>query len=326
MTHETIHAKMKVGEQRHTVLHRADLVSDSRQNKNAGNVGDLLKHSAYLALLHELTSRPPWSDEIGVVEAHAGKGVYAATHDQLRKVSSSQAYLASPLGVAQTNAFAGPPIGLGPIADLHSDELAYAGSAVLHAFELARINRHTLTLMDHDAAVHATVARVFQEPALGNLAADLGLTDPGTDSETYVLRACDQGEYSGKDVLHFDPFAFVMGESPTSRLYKRIVAFCDSSVVQGELGAATLFITWGSNNLAALDDLDGAGYQGGLMCGYRELVDTVDRSRRVILTWCWELYFSLIAIVPAEVRSQFLARLTSFVLPFESWLKRLAVE
>lgn len=294
------------------VLHRAELVSDSRQNKNAGNIGDLLKHSAYLALLHELASRTPWSDEIGVVETHAGKGVYAATNYQLRRVSSSRGYLASPLGVAQTKAFASPPVGLGPIADLHPDELAYAGSAVLHALELSRIDRRTLTLMDHDAAVRATLARVFKEPVLGNLAADLRLTDPGADSETTVL--------------HFDPFAFVMLESPTSRLYQRIVAFCDSSVGQGQLGAATLFITWGSNNRAALDDLDGAGYQGGLEGGYRDLVASVDPSRRVILTWCWELYFSLVVIVPAEVRSEFLARLTSYVQPFAPWLKRLTVQ
>lgn len=106
------------------MLHRSDLVSDSRQNRNAGNAGDLLKHSAYLAVLHELTSHPTWSEEVSVVETHSGKGVYAATNYQLRTVRASLGYRSSPLGVAQTAAFANPPSGLGLIEGLGVQTIA----------------------------------------------------------------------------------------------------------------------------------------------------------------------------------------------------------
>lgn len=38
------------------MLLRSDLMTENKQNSNAGNGGDLLKHSAYLALLDELVS------------------------------------------------------------------------------------------------------------------------------------------------------------------------------------------------------------------------------------------------------------------------------
>jgi 23S rRNA A2030 N6-methylase RlmJ len=56
------------------VLRRSDLMSESRQNRNAGNSGDLLKHSACLALLHELTTESPWREQLNIIEAHAGRG------------------------------------------------------------------------------------------------------------------------------------------------------------------------------------------------------------------------------------------------------------
>jgi hypothetical protein len=67
--------------------------------------------------------------------------------------------------------------------------------------------------------------------------------------------------------------------------------------------ATSAFITWGSNGAAAKDDLDGAGYLGGLPGGYQALVKAVDPSRRVVVTWCWELFFSLLLIVPAEAKA-----------------------
>ena len=63
-----------------------------------------------------------------------------------------------------------------------------------------------------------------------------------------------------------------------------------------------MFFTWGSNGAAAKDDLDGAGYRGGVQGGYREIVSAVDASRRFVVTWCWELFFSLLLIVPSDLR------------------------
>ena len=60
-------------------LHRRDLRSASEQNENAGNGGDVIKHSVYLAVLDELREHERWREQLHVLETHAGKGVYAAS-------------------------------------------------------------------------------------------------------------------------------------------------------------------------------------------------------------------------------------------------------
>jgi len=307
------------------MLCRSDLVSESKQNNNAGNAGDLLKHSAYLALLHELISRASWSEELSIVEAHSGKGVYAATSPNLRDAGALAGYRKSPLGIAQATAFADPPAGLGPIDGLDVGEMPYAGSAVLHALELSKLPRRELALMDHDASVRNTVALVFRQPALASFAPDLHLLDPGKCSEPKVLLALEQGEYTRTHVLHFDPFAFVMAPkyASTRNMYKRLLKQCDERVGCSQLAAATLFFTWGRrHNTAALADLYGAGFGGGLDGGYRDLVEGVDPSRRIVLTWCWGMHFSLLLIVPSELRAKLVARLIDYVEPFGPRMRR----
>ena len=306
------------------MLLRSDLVTVNRQNSNAGNAGDLLKHSAYLALLDELVSREPWRYELHIVEAHSGKGVYASTSSHLRDARQLPGYAASRLGVAQTAAFADPPGGFGVIAGIRDNEMPYAGSAVLHARELIAIPRRTLTLMDCDSAVRNTVACIFLQPCLAVLAPDLRLVDPAGASEPKVLSALKERMYLSTSVLHFDPFAFVMSpdDAEIRNDYVKLITHCDEQVDRGELAAATVFVTWGSNSRAALDDLDGAGYQGGLKGGYNDLVGRTDPTRRIVLTWCWELYFSLILIVPQALRPQIAARLQLYVEPFSTRLER----
>lgn len=309
------------------MLRRSDLVSGSRQNKNAGNSGDLLKHSAYLALLHELASHGVTSEELNIVEAHSGKGVYAALSPHLRKARALPEYEASPLGSAQARAFLAPPSGLGPIAGLLSGEMPYAGSAVLHAFELSRLRRRSLVLMDHDAQVRGTLARVFGEAALAPVAPELQILDPGEFSEPHVLLALERGKYTPAHVLHFDPFAFVMDPDDSLRSpYKHLIANSDELVARGQLAAATLFFTWGSNSRAALDDLDCEGYRGGLEGGFRDLIETVDPTRRIVLTWCWEFFFSLLLVVPSDLRAKLVTRLASYVAPFRPRLSRLTIQ
>src|SRR5580693_5488946 len=46
------------------------------ENGNAGNGGDLVKHTVYLALLRHLLAQEPWSKELILRECHAGRGVY----------------------------------------------------------------------------------------------------------------------------------------------------------------------------------------------------------------------------------------------------------
>src|SRR5256885_11846739 len=74
------------------MLSRQDLTSPSRQDKNAGNSGDLVKHTAYLAMLDELVRS---GRKAHVVEAHGGKGVYVSSHPHLRKAQRAARYSTS---------------------------------------------------------------------------------------------------------------------------------------------------------------------------------------------------------------------------------------
>ncbi len=153
---------------------------------------------------------------------------------------------------------------------------------------------------------------------------DLRLVDPAGASERKALLALEERVYSSTTILHFDPFAFVMspGDAGIRNEYVNLITHCDQQVGRGELGAATVFVTWGSNSRAALDDLDGAGYQGGVRGGYNDLVNTIDPARRIVLSWCWDLYFALILTVPQALRPQIAARVRLYVEPFAARLER----
>ncbi len=49
---------------------------DNRQNKNAGNAGDLVRRTAYLAVIDSLLQVDPWREHLRVRECHAGRGMY----------------------------------------------------------------------------------------------------------------------------------------------------------------------------------------------------------------------------------------------------------
>jgi len=106
-------------------------------------------------------------------------------------------------------------------------------------------------------------------------------------------------------VLHFDPFAFIMARDDAfvRSMYRDLIRECDARVGHGELAAASVFFTWGSNSLAAKQDLDGAGYLGGTPDGYQDLVSAVNPDRRIIVNWCWVLFFSLLLIVPTDLKA-----------------------
>src|SRR5205085_5719148 len=47
---------------------------ENPENRNAGNGGDLVKHTIYLGALDYLLAHSPWSNELRVRECHAGRG------------------------------------------------------------------------------------------------------------------------------------------------------------------------------------------------------------------------------------------------------------
>lgn len=285
------------------MLSRQDLTSPSRQDKNAGNSGDLVKHTVYLAMLNELVQG---GRKVHIVEAHGGKGVYVSSNPHLRKAQQAAQYSTSALGRAQAESFASPPNGLGVVSDLADNEIAYAGSGALHANAVANGLADSLELLDSDAGVRSVANRIFSEDSFSKARGNLRTTDPDGPSEPMVLSRLREGAFGPDHMLHFDPFAFVMApqDAPMRALYRNLIRECDARVQQHGLAAASVFFTWGSNNAAAKDDLFEAGFGGGLDDGYQALIAAVHRDQRIVITWCWELYFSLLCIVPADAKER----------------------
>ena len=139
------------------MLNRQYLTSASRQDKNAGNSGDLVKHTVYLAVLNHLARA---GRKTHIVEAHGGKGAYVSSNPHLRRAREAAQYCTSILGQTQVECFAPPPDGLGVVADL-AEQIAYAGSGALHAKAVANGLADSLELLDTDSGVRAVADRIF---------------------------------------------------------------------------------------------------------------------------------------------------------------------
>src|SRR6266550_1635342 len=57
----------------------------NKENWNAGNGGDLVKHTVYLAALRYLLPREPWSHGLTLRECHAGRGIYRIAEGDVRR-------------------------------------------------------------------------------------------------------------------------------------------------------------------------------------------------------------------------------------------------
>jgi len=119
---------------------------ENPENSNAGNGGDLVKHTVYLAVLNYLLAHSPWKEQLRVRECHAGRGMY--------RIPSLDPAGRRPLLTCLFDPF-DVDVGI-PLHDLqratqtaldvwpdHPDDLEwYSGSAVLNAWVLARISHH----------------------------------------------------------------------------------------------------------------------------------------------------------------------------------------
>jgi len=306
------------------MLNRDDLLSPSIQDKNAGNSGDQVKHLIYLSLLRELNNREVNPD---VVEAHGGKGVYVSSHRHLLRSRGLPGYQDSLLGRAQTACFAEPPAGLGGISGLRLGEVPYAGSVAMHAQEVKAGRCSSLTILDKDPGVQAILERVVSEPCFSAVHGRLAIEKQYGDSEQFLLSRLADGQFGPHHVLHFDPFAFVMSQADlmTRMTYGRLVQECDSRIGEKALKSASIFFTWGSNGTAALADLDGNGYDGGIPDGYQALLSLVAPERRIVVVWCWEMYFAQLVIVSADLKDQLVKRIETETAVLRPLLSRLQI-
>ena len=281
-----------------------ELLPEGQQDRNAGNAGDLGKHGVYLSLLETLRRTPPWSGGLQVVEAHAGKGLYAAGHSQWKRFQEMGHGEHSPLVNLQHAVLGPPPIGVGPILGLPAGNNPYVGSGLLHANLLRGSPDSSLVCYDCNPNVRSTLQRVLEEACFTVVRGRVEILDPGGQSEPVVLQKLQDGCYGRRHVLHLDPFAFVMrqDDQPTRDRYRELLQKCDEQVAEERLGAASVFVTWGSNSSAAREDLFREGYGGGLHGGFQDLRGLVRPTQSVVVAWCWQYYFSLLVVVPERLR------------------------
>ena len=309
-------------------IHRTELLSGGKQDKNAGNSGDLGKHCAYLSLLATLRRTSPWRGALDLIEAHAGKGLYVPAHFHWRTFQEMDLEGHIPLVSAQVAVLAPAPVGVGPILDLQADEHPYAGSSLLHASVLRASPHRSLVFYDCEANVRKTLTRVFEEPCFDAIRDQVEILNPGPQgSEPVILEALRGGRYGRSHVVHLDPYSFVMGKDlrPTRDLYHDLIEECDAQVAAGRLAAATLFLTWGRFNGAARSDLFEDGYRAGLRGGLQDLRSVVRPTQRIVISWCWRLYFALIVIVPKRLRDGLVHSLKGDLAPLATRCKCLAI-
>ena len=294
-------------------INRNEILSGGVQDRNAGNAGDLGKHTCYLSLLAALQEVEPWCRTLHIVERTLAKGctfprTSTGSHSVTPPTRNGTLFFL-PSGPSWVP---NPPDSVQSRGSLRERCLMPAR----HCFTpvaLKAVPHRSIVCYDHDANVRQTLRRILQEPSFAIIARDITVIDVpvGGHSEPLTLAALRADLYGKSHLLHLDPFAFVMGDGdqPMRDGYRALVQECDSRVADGTLGAASVFVTWGSNSRAALDDQDGAGYNAGLPGGYRDLLHQVDPRRRVVVEWCWTYYYSQLLIVHESVREALIGRL-----------------
>ena len=305
-------------------LHTRDFQSPSAQNPNAGNGGDVIKHSIYLAVLDELRTRKQWRDEVHVVETHAGKGVYVPAAKEYAEAADDPGMRRSKLCTAQEKAFRLAPHGLGPVDGMDAEERPYAASALLHAFALRDVPQKSLLLMDCDKDVTDTLTRLFDEPAFRQYKPAPDVLHTKSPSERELIGRFRNSCFGGNHVVHLDPFAFVIGDkhAQTRKRYAELLREADRRVASGTLAALSVFVVWGQRHGGkARADLCGAGC--GVRDGYQDLRDIIGYERRITVAWCWGQYFAMLLAVPADVRDALGERIERYCKPFEPRLPTL---
>lgn len=278
---------------------------DNPENRNAGNGGDLGKHTVYLAVLDYLLTRSPWSTELRVRECHAGRGMYRIPTDDARRPLLESLY--SPLNadvdvlLHDVQRASETALGVWPAALANFDW--YSGSAVVNAWQLgsAPSGRHRLELYELAAETRTVLRAVFAAPGLHLPRVDVQIqpepeSNADFDGELHIER--NIATWNTQDLVLLDPFAMWRQpqDHPRRNRYRRIVERLIQRVEESP--SLLLFWTWGRAFPVADGDLNGTN--GPVGNGYQELRGLLHQANRhfVRVTWRWGLQFAMWVLVP----------------------------
>lgn len=275
------------------------------ENGNAGNGGDLVKHTVYLVILHFLLKRAPWNQEIRLRECHAGRGIYEIAKGDSRLRMLSILFSKPPrapllLLEAQREILRR----LGCLPDSANEVHWYAGSALMNTVTLAHAHPHLheIDLYEWQPKTRRILRAVVEDMQVESQV-ELKIMpeeeeDQRFDGEAYIEEQI--GEWHKQDVVLLDPFAMwrQKADQPKRDRYGAIV----DRLLQHGLDAPTLilFWTWGRAFTIAEGDLNDT--IGRRKNGYQELRAKFHKAgfQIVRVSWRWGLQFAMWVLVPKE--------------------------
>lgn len=277
---------------------------DNQQNRNAGNGGDLAKHTVYLAVLNYLLARSPWSSELRVRECHAGRGMYRIDDARRALLETLYAPHNADVGVLLHDVQRKSQTALGVWPAALANFEWYSGSAIVNACQLesALSGRHLLELYEL-AGETRTVLRAACAALGRNLhRVDVRImpereNDTEFDGESHIEQCI--ANWNTQDVVLLDPFAMWRDRKDQAcrDRYRRIL---DHLIRRGEESPSLLlFWTWGHNFPVADGDLSGTN--DPVRNGYQDLRNLLHQASKhfIRVTWRWGLQFAMWVVVPS---------------------------
>jgi len=201
---------------------------ENTQNPNAGNGGDLVKHTVYLSTIRFLLTREPWKRDIRVRECRAGRGLYRlAPEHQWRKLLSC--LLRDPgkdgNSVLLRDAQRAALQALGCWPDAPEQLQWYAGSAVTNTFALAQTGEgaRSLDLYEKQPGTRQILRSVLHETGAAKSMRLGVLPSAENEKEFDGVRQVEENipTWNRGDVVLLDPFK--MKDQNERDSYGRIV-------------------------------------------------------------------------------------------------------
>ena len=275
------------------------------ENKNAGNGGDLVKHTVYLATLQFLLRQPPWHESLRLRECHAGRGIYRILGEQGRGKGLSALFSKPATGEsillhdAQREILAR----LGCWPDAGATIQWYAGSAAINAFALGNDsqNLHQFDAYEAEPATRHILRTLLMDRRLSlpkqTRVLPLAEHDKFFDGEAYVAE--NIAGWNTQDVILLDPFAMWRQSSHQAKRtrYKAII----NGLIRrnNDAPVCIIFWTWGRHFPIAMGDL--MGISKPVRSGYQDLRGVLHTAglKFILVDWRWNLQFAMWIVVPS---------------------------
>lgn len=274
---------------------------DNPENRNAGNGGDLIKHTVYLTVVEHLLQHTPWRERLRVRECHAGRGMYSIGAGDRRGSLLRGLYepVGTDIGIPLHDGQRATQQALGVWPANATGRGWYAGSAVMNAHRLAATSgKHLIEFYEMSPDTRSILRSVLADSAFDIEIRVLPEEDGGHpfDGERHI--ANNIGRWDSRDLVLLDPFAMWRQGCHQGRRdrYGRIV---DVVIAQGQTSPLlVLFWTWGRAFPVAEGDLQDTNPR--VSNGYQDLrIRLLEAGRQLIsILWRWELQFAMWVLVP----------------------------